>query len=133
MKRRSRNNLHTQEMLYRPALEFRSALILILFSAYVLIDSWTSKYGISEIPFYCSGVNSDGRMEGMARGTGLHSSLAIISSHDGFLSLEDFRMINNAHFLLMTVNIRNWSVCRSLVEHHRRKVFTSSFVRKKRL
>ncbi len=34
----------------------------------------------------------------MARGTGLHSSLAIISSHDGFLSLEDFRMINNAHF-----------------------------------
>ncbi|EPK2075369.1 TPA: conjugal transfer protein TraD, partial [Klebsiella pneumoniae] len=54
MKRRSRNNLHTQEMLYRPALEFRSALILILFSAYVLIDSWTSKYGISEIPFYCS-------------------------------------------------------------------------------
>lgn len=72
-------------------------------------------------------------MEGMARGTGLHSSLAIISSHDGFLSLEDFRMINNAHFLLMTVNIRNWSVCRSLVEHHRRKVFTSSFVRKKRL
>ncbi len=46
----------------------------------------------------------------MARGTGLHSSLAIISSHDGFLSLEDFRMINNAHFLLMTVNIRNWSV-----------------------
>lgn len=33
----------------------------------------------------------------------------------------------------MTVNIRNWSVCRSLVEHHRRKVFTSSFVRKKRL
>lgn len=25
MKRRSRNNLHTQEMLYRPALEFVSA------------------------------------------------------------------------------------------------------------
>nr|QTX14718.1 hypothetical protein [Klebsiella pneumoniae] len=23
--------------------------------------------------------------------------------------------------MLMTVNIRNWSVCRSLVEHHRRK------------
>ncbi len=41
MKRRSRNNLHTQEMLYRPALEFRSALILILFfclRAYRLMD-----------------------------------------------------------------------------------------------
>jgi hypothetical protein len=37
MKRRSRNNLHTQEMLYRPALEFRSAVILVFFPSMCLL------------------------------------------------------------------------------------------------
>lgn len=99
MKRRSRNNLHTQEMLYRPALEFRSALILILFSAYVLIDSWTSKYGISEIPFYCSlGLIA---MAGWRVWHGVPVFIAhwrLFHRTMDFLSLEDFRMINNAHF-----------------------------------
>ncbi|EPV0705655.1 conjugative transfer system coupling protein TraD [Klebsiella pneumoniae] len=99
MKRRSRNNLHTQEMLYRPSLEFRSALILILFSAYVLIDSWTSKYGISEIPFYCSlGLIA---MAGWRVWHGVPVFIAhwrLFHRTMDFLSLEDFRMINNAHF-----------------------------------
>ena len=99
MKRRSRNNLHTQEMLYRPALEFRSAVLLILFSIYVLIDSWTSKNGISEIPFYCSlGLIAMACWR-------LWNGVPIFRAHwrlfhrtIDFLSLEDFRMINNAQF-----------------------------------
>ncbi|MDR8278701.1 conjugal transfer protein TraD, partial [Acinetobacter baumannii] len=86
-------------MLYRPALEFRSAVLLILFSIYVLIDSWTSKNGISEIPFYCSlGLIAMACWR-------LWNGVPIFRAHwrlfhrtIDFLSLEDFRMINNAQF-----------------------------------
>ncbi|MBZ6673276.1 conjugative transfer system coupling protein TraD [Klebsiella pneumoniae] len=99
MKRRSRNNLHTQEMLYRPALEFRSALILILFSVYVLIDSWTSKYGISEIPFYCSlGLIAMACWRVWHGVPVFRAHWRLFHRTMDFLSLEDFRLINNAHF-----------------------------------
>ena len=99
MKRRSRNNLHTQEMLYRPALEFRSAVILVFFSIYVLIDSWSQTYGISEIPFYCAlGLIAFASWRIWHGVPVFRAHWRLFHRSMDFLSLEDFRMINNAHY-----------------------------------
>jgi conjugal transfer pilus assembly protein TraD len=65
----------------------------------VLIDSWSQTYGISEIPFYCAlGLIAFASWRIWHGVPVFRAHWRLFHRSMDFLSLEDFRMINNAHY-----------------------------------